>query len=261
MMLLKKKHMKGLRKKVLKLEYEQTLLFLNKKPLLSNEESKVEPTHKKAPSEQANFRILLLRNAPIDETLVKGVSPSPVIKGDTIELVKDNPQLTTHILGKCVKKNILKKLVRADCKYIYWIQPEARSLKEQLLHLNILKAYIRAEPKEAFLGCLLESRFDQSVKSGSVATSATPPGDGVGFSNYKYYYPSQILSLCDSIDRLGGVATSTGLEVIGQLLQTIEMTSAAFMSSTSMLLALKNEGVSSTSALLKTTSSSTSDVS
>jgi len=231
--MLKKKHIKGLRKKVLKLEYEKKLIFLSKEPSSTTATPNIGTVVKKNPSEQANYRILVLRNAPIDESQLKQSTLMPQL----LEISKEgDPQAlgkTTRVLSKCVKKNILKKLVNANCKYIYWIAPEAKSLKEQLLQLNMLKVYIRAEPKDSFLGCLLESRFDNTTPF------SLDPSKKVdkGLSTYKYYYPSQILSLCDTVDRLGGPTKSTGLEVVGQLLQTIE----ASINSVSMLLALKKE--------------------
>lgn len=238
-MLKKQINIKGLRKKVLKLEYENKLLDstfnenLNKKSL----------PKKKNPN--LNYRILILRNTPIDDTLLKQFKQKINFEGNEITHtdLNNTSKKNLCLLNKCIKKNILKKVIipkvetqKEDfektwlqCKYIYWLAPEATSLKEQLLHLNVLKTYIRAEPKEAFLGCLLESKLLNDDLLNSVHTE-----NNVNTIKYKYYYPSQILTLCDLMDKTDK-SSIAGLVVLNNLLQTIETS----INSMSMLLALK----------------------
>ena len=233
-MLKKRLNIKGLRKKVLKLEYEKKLMC----QIIGVETKNNSHAH-------GNYRILILRNAPIDE---RGIQGSNLVKA-SLEKVSAGNFLTplelaqyqsSKVLNKCVKKNILKKIVNANafeskwlqCKYVYWMTPDATSLKEQLCQLNLLKTYVRAEPKDAFLGCLLESRLTN--KKGSEVSSVI---------NYQYYYPSQITQLCDAMDKAaGGASKATGLEIVGQLIQTIESS----INSMSMILALKTKHLEGT---------------
>lgn len=225
-MLKKKLNIKGLRKKVLKLEYEQKLMSANH---LGEGNVIQSLTKSGGPSnitslQNLNYRILILRNAPLDDSLLKGKGADEGAEA-----------VVTRVFSKCIKKNILKKIINTNdlnacwlhCKYIYWIAPEATSLRDQFVHLNMLKSYIRAEPKDAFLGCLLES---VSVNHNELKNNKV--------INYRYYYPSQILSLCDSMDKTAMLSGNkpTGLEVLGQLLQTIESS----INSMSTILALKN---------------------
>lgn len=155
-----------------------------------------------------NYSIILLRTEPFKGKLdLKGTQSS------FHELKK-----------KCIKKSILKKIFLKSqsnlnldketqaqwlkCKYVYWVSPDATNLKEQLIQLNLLKAYIRSEPRETFIGCLLETR-NCGTHADSVAIS----------KGYQFYYPSQLFALCDAIDSF---SQPTGLEILGQLLHTID---------------------------------------
>lgn len=229
-MLQKKLNLKGLRKRVLKLEYENKLISpkpSNKGLPLDVRESMLDVKH--TSSDRLNYRILILRNVPIEDAILKQCLTEIATYEDTVNSSGLKGQ--TKIVSKCIKKNILKKIflenqVQDDrwlqCKFMYWVTSEASSLKDQLIQLNHLKACIRAEPKDAFLGCLLESGSlvgqKQSIK-------------------YKYYYPAEILGLCDLIDKTSASNKATGLEVLGQLLQTIESS----VNSMSFVLALKTK--------------------
>ena len=255
-MLQKKLNLKGLRKRVLKLEYANKLI--SPQPPNTGLSCKNNSTPKEGSSplnkssEKLNYRILILRNAPIEDAVLKQCLTEIAVYEESVNS-KRLDKYQTKIFSKCIKKNILKKIfyennVKDDrwlqCKFMYWVGPEASSLAEQLIQLNHLKSCIRAEPKEAFLGCLLESR---PFINRTQAVIETPPRR-VNLSQsfidqktlgiqYKYYYPAEILNLCDLMDKMSGANKATGLEVLGQLLQTIESS----VSSMSLMLALKTK--------------------
>lgn len=282
-MLQKKLNIKGLRKRVLKLEYINKLMSpspskthfkglegalkhslpLNVKGHLdAGAESKPQVYPSGSLEKNFNYRILILRNVPIEDTVLKQCLTEIAVYEDTIARAKDvaeghNSGLAikgqTQIVSKCIKKNILKKILNAEgadssvytvkdaegnaadrdrwlqCKFMYWITPEASSLTEQLVQLNHLKSCIRAEPKDAFLGCLLESRFQEKAQPSGSSNCRRPK------IQYKYYYPAEILNLCDIMDKMAVPNKATGLEVLGQLLHTLESS----VNSMSFMLALK----------------------
>lgn len=175
-----------------------------------------------------NYSIILLRTEPFKGKLdLKGTQSS------FHELKK-----------KCIKKSILKNIFLKSqsnlnldketqaqwlkCKYVYWVSPDATNLKEQLIQLNLLKAYIRSEPRETFIGCLLETRHIVSQLNCGTNTDSV----AISTKGYKFYYPSQLFALCDAIDSF---VQPTGLEIIGQLLHTIDSST----NSISTILALK----------------------
>lgn len=259
-MLNKKLNLKGLRKRVLKLEYANKLIKLNASPLNSNKDHKesdkgsslktnLQSTKKNtakfegaalnkelAYSEQSlNYRILILRNVPIEDAVLKQCLTEVSVYEDSINRANVNVKGQTQIVSKCIKKNVLKKILQENnvndnrwlqCKFMYWMTPDASSLTEQLIQLNHLKACIRAEPKDAFLGCLLES--NSLVKASSEKSNTI---------KYKYYYPTEILNLCDTMDKMAAPNKATGLEVLGQLLYTLESS----VNSMSFILALKTK--------------------
>jgi len=261
-MLKKKVNIKGLKKKILNFEYEQDLLarktLFENKTLKNPKNPKTPETSKlckgsekkvtsplldrdttnnslvdKAKNSNVNFRILILRSEPIKQK----------IEWDLTSLDENLKNIQLH--SKCIKKNVLKKTVLnfntnknflnenwLKCKYIYWLTPDALSLKEQFLHLNLLKSYLRAEPRDAFLGCLIESRLEIAE---SVLIENTKK-EKVNFL-YNYYYPAQILDLCDSLDKFSVSNSSTGLEILGQLFYTLDSS----INSISNMLVLKKE--------------------
>lgn len=267
-MLNKKLNLKGLRKRVLKLEYANKLIKLSVSPLNSNKDHKdsdspkvikgsslktnLQSTKKNtakfegaaldkelAYSEQSlNYRILILRNVPIEDAVLKQCLTEVSVYEDSINRANVNVvnvKGQTQIVSKCIKKNVLKKILQENnvndnrwlqCKFMYWMTPDASSLTEQLIQLNHLKACIRAEPKDAFLGCLLES--NNLVKASSEKSNTI---------KYKYYYPTEILNLCDTMDKMAAPNKATGLEVLGQLLYTLESS----VNSMSFILALKTK--------------------
>lgn len=239
-MLKKKVNNKGLIKKILKLEYEKYFLSSNNKVKVSSlnspsviGNSKDSPVSQPSVEQSCNdskFRILILRTEPITQRSCKLELVNPL---DSANLLSGEHNLKeklscARVHSKCIKKSVLSTFDQLSkntlvndnwlkCKYIYWLTPDALSLKEQLLQLNMLKNYIRAEPRDAFLGCLIESTYS---------------------NGYKYYYPSQILSLCDSIEKLSvSPNKSTGLEILERLIQTLEYS----ISSLSTILALKTK--------------------
>jgi hypothetical protein len=287
-------NLKGLRKKVLNLEYEQKIVPLKDsssqvfvKPKLDSSvggESTAKVKTKNQPSHQPIYRILILRNAPIEnsEALASLLKQNREARLNRLSKEDTSVQALQDLLvfSKCIKKTVLKTLfltkgllnsplttpsfavnkstlVQSEglklgltkghaklespltCKFLYWVAPDATSLKEHFLQLNLLKTYIRAEPKEAFLGCLITSFDYQSNSTGnnssSVALTQSKIESTLPRLTYKYYYPSQCLNLCKSIDNLASPGESTGLEILAQLLQTIESS----VSSVSTLLALK----------------------
>lgn len=258
-MLKKKVNIKGLKKKILNFEYEKDLLAQNnliksescnidknievtllseKKstlvdfvPLLDRDQTTKEVVNL-CKNLHVNFRILILRSEPIKQKIDLNL-----LNGN--EFVKN-----VRLHSKCIKKSVLKKTVLnlvsnqntlnknwLKCKYIYWITPDAVSLKEQFIHLNLLKNYLRAEPKDAFLGCLIESRFNESIQEYTTQKNQK--------FCYKYYYPAQVLDICDSIDKLGGLKNSTGLEILGQLFYTLDTS----VNSLSNILCVKKESL------------------
>jgi hypothetical protein len=260
-MLKKKINIKGLKKKILKFEYEKNLLAPEFNCTEKNQKNKNstkltildrEQQAQKVPSnvveelKSLNFRILILRSEPIKQkidlnlTNIKGVE----------ELGK------FHLHSKCIKKSVLKKtvfnLINCDdfkkdqhenwlkCKYIYWLTPDPISLKEQFIHLNLLKNYLITDSRDEFLGCLLESRSEDNLIN-KVKNSYKKEVDSKEQEQnkffYKYYYPSQIINLCNTLDKLSNSNKATGLELLGQLFYTLDSS----VNSISNLLAFKKE--------------------
>jgi hypothetical protein len=265
-------NLKGLRKTLLKIEYEKFLLvnssskIIQKKLTSLVDKSSKEDLIKHGVSQNFNYKVIVLRTEPLKTNLELNVTETlENFNALGINILKDTK---VQLRSKCLKKNIFKKvildtipealkpeheqlsesvsssLVAGSCKYMYWVSGSVKALteygnasskskactKEHLIQLNLLKACIRAEPREGFLGCLLECN-DNSGSNLHVETI------GRSATCYKYYYPSQILSLCDLIDKLSlNTKKATGLEPIGHLLQTIESS----VNSISTLLALKS---------------------
>ena len=289
-MLKKKVNIKGLRKKLLSLEYGPNLrsgLGVNHstqsstvKPLGGSTEAFTSAKEKTpsnstraplgireaVPGTLGTYRVLILRSAPLSELTLKALNSladplrgsrrsGPCVESGLPESESGKSSLISErkVVGKCIKKTVLKKTILktvidplrkvsnsdqqgcvegglTGCKYIYWMTPVATSLKEQLIQFSRLREYIKAEPKENFLGCLIES------PSACYENTSVQTDQGSG---YKYYYPAQMWRLCDTLERcadnLGGAEQITGLELFGQLLNTLD----ASVNSMSVMLALK----------------------